>query len=309
MAAVTLLEQAKTMTEPKAAGIVGTYASAYHPMTVMPLKPAPTGVYKWNLENELPYTTGGVRNYNGTWTRTYGKNTPMSSTTKIYGGSFQIDRQLAKINPDGVSDQKAKQIKADARVFTKDVFEGAGGTAIWGIDHYIDNVAQFANQGSNVGTSTTAAVLLTDHLDKLLSLIDRRAGMTFIYCTDTIGLRIRKLSRGNNVTSDIGFANRFTPMQWGFFDGVYDGVPVIVLKDGKGADLLTKTRATSADGSHVYAVTYGEDAFTGFQVNGMEVVPLKDDTVYDFFDFEWPVGTAAESIRSIARLNFVKEEV
>ena len=306
MAALTLLEIAKTMQNTQQAAVVGTYASSYQPITAMPLKAAPQGVYQWYLENQLPYSTGGVRNLNGSWTRTAGSNSPKSETIRIYGGSFQIDRQLAKINPSAVEDQKKKQIEADARQLTIDMFEGAGGTSLYGIENVLDNDIDFANQTSLVGTSTTAAVLTTDALDILIGMIDKQPGNTFIYCTDAVGRMIRKLSRGSVTSSNSNYNVNYTPEQFGYFAGMYDDVPVVVLKDGAGNDMLTKTRATSSDGCSVYAVTYGDSAFTGFQVNPMEVIPLRDDTVYDFFDYEWPVGIAVQSKRCIARLRWVK---
>lgn len=306
MAAVTLLEMAKTMQDPAKAAIIGTYAMAYHPMTVMPIKTAPTGAYQWYLENALPYTTGGVRNFDGTWTRTYGRNAPKSENIRIYGGSFQVDRQIARLNPAGVQDQKEKQIKADARRFTIDFFEGADGTALRGIEDWIDNDTDYSSQSFNVGTSTTAAVLSTNALDQLLSLVDIRPGFTFIYMTDTITRMAKLLSRGSITSSNTNYAVTYTPDQWGYFAGTYDGIPIITVKDGAGTDMLTTTRATSADGSSVYAVTYGEDALCGFQSAPMEVYPLTDDTVYNFFDYEWPVGVAPQSKRCIARARYVK---
>lgn len=308
MAALTLLEIAKTMDEQRG-GIIGTYATMYHPMTVLPVINEPTGVHKWTMENQLPYTTGGVRNFNGSWTRTYGTNSPKSETIRIYGGSFQIDRQLAKINPNSTSDQKLKQIEADARQFTIDFFEGSDGTELRGLEDILDNDSDFTNQTVDCGSSTSAAVLSTDIIDKWLAKHNVVPGRTYIYSTSAITRMFRKLSRGSITSSNTNYNLVYSPEQFGYFSGMYDEIPIITLVDGAGSDMLTTTRATSADGSSIYCVTFGENDVTGFQSSNADVYPLNDDTVYNFFDYEWPVGVAVKSKRCISRLRYVKNDV
>lgn len=305
---VTLLESAKTMPIGVPRGVVMTYALAYQPMTVLPLLPEPSGVHNWNLEMELPYTTGGVRNINGSWTASRSSVSAYTDTFKIYGGEVKIDRAIAETNPAKVPQERESQIKAQARQFTKDMFEGTGGSSLRGIKDWIDNDPSFSTQSSNVGTASTGALLTTDHLDKLLSMGNIEIGRSFIYCTDNIGLRVRKLSRGNSVSGDTAYANRFTPEQWGYFAGMYADVPVIVLKDGKGSNLLSATQGDGSSSS-VYLVTYGENMFTGYQVSPMKVISLTQADVYNYFDVEWYVGAVPKSIRSIARLQYVIDSV
>jgi len=304
--AMTLLEAAKTMPRCHARDVIGTYASAYQPMMAMSLLDAPGGTYPWNIENELPYTTGGTRNIDGSYTESRSNISPFVETFKIYGGQVKIDRAIATANPAKVPQEIASQVRARARIWTKDLFEGAGGTALRGFEDWLDNEVLFASQTVNVGTASTGSVLLTDHLDQLLNKIKISPGNTFIYTSNTLGMRANKLSRGTNVSGDISFQNRYSPNQWGMYNGSYGGVPIVPLVDGKGTDILS-TDDGDGNSSAVYAVTYGPELVTGFQMGMPAVLPLSDASVYNYFDLEWYVGMAPQAIKSIARLRYVAE--
>jgi hypothetical protein len=309
MAALTLLEAAKTMAPGFNRGVIQTYATSYHPMAAMPIISAPSGTLRWNLEYTLPYTSGGVRNINGSWSSTAAQLNPYSENYRIYGGQMQIDRAIAATNPERVDSERASQLKAMAKVWTKDVFQGAGGTYLKGIDSYIDNDPAFASQNYDVGTASTGGSLMTDHLDKLLSMISINLGNTFIYVTPDVGLRCQKLQRGTSASSDIGYHINYSPDMWGYFSGQYNRVPIIVLQDGKGSSILSTTQGGDGACSCVYAVTYGEQMFTGFQVKAPEIIPLTQADVYNYFNLEWLVGTAPGAIRSVARLRYVADSV
>lgn len=306
--AITLLEAAKTMPASQATGIVMTYASAYHPMLAMPMITEPQGVHSWNVENVLPYTTGGTRLINGTWTATRSDVSAFAETFKIYGGEIQVDRAIAKVNPGKVPQEKESQTAAKARIWTTDFFSGTGGQSLRGIDDWLTNEPIFANQTFNVGTASAGSVLLTDHLDRLLSLLNVVPGRTYIYCSDNLSLRASKLGRGGTVASDTSYNNNFRPEEWGFWNGNYRGVPIIPIKDGKGTDLLSITEGDGSS-STIYGVTYGENMLTGFQVDTPDVIPLTQADVYNYFDFEHYVGIAPKAIKSIARLRYVSNTV
>ena len=303
---LTLLDTAKTLPEGPVRGVIETYASAYHPMTVMPMPEAMGGQWKWDLENELPYTTGGTRAINGSYSATKSQISPFFENVRIYGGQVKVDQALVKINPGKVAQERMSQIKAKARRFTIDMFEGASGNALRGIADWLDNEEVFANQTINIGAASAGGTLLTDHLDELLSLMATTQN-TYIYCSRQAHLRIKKLSRGTNATNDISFQNRFSPEQWGYFGGQYNGVPVIPLIDGKGNDLLS---TTDGDGSstRIYCVSYGPELFTGFQTGTMEVKPKGDSSVFNYFEMEHLVGTAPQAYRCIASLRYVDND-
>ena len=305
---MTMLEAAKTMPVSQKRGIIQTYATQYHPMVAMPIITEPNGMHNWNLEYELPYTSGGTRLVNGTWTATRSAISPFTSTFKIYGGEIQIDRVIQKVNPDKVPQEKESQMKAKARQWTVDFIGGQGGAAMRGIDHWLTNEVAFATQTYAVGTASAGSVLLTDHLDRLLSMLNVVIGRTYIYLSDNLSLRASKLARGTSVTNDTAYQNRFRPEDWGMWMDNYRGVPIIPLKDGVGTDLIS---ITEGDGSSttVYGVVYGEDMLSGFQVSPPDVYPLTQADVYNYFDFEHLINIVPHAIRSIARLTYVSDTV
>jgi len=304
--AMTLIESAKTMDSPEKEAIINTYAASYHPMMKMQFLPAPAGSISWTIRNTLAYTSGGTRLVNGSWTATRGNKSPFTETFKIYGGEIKIDRAIIATNPGIVAEEKEDQIQAKALNFTKHIFEGVGGQYLRGIKDLLDNEQIFTNQTVDVGTASGGSMLQTDHLDQLLNVMNVEMGNTVIYCTDNIGLRSRKLARGNSASGDTGYNLNFSPLEWGFFAGYYNGVPIIPLKDGQGTDLLSTDEGDGSSCS-VYAVTFGTKNFTGFQVQPPTVTPLNQADVYDYFDFEHYVGTAAKSIKCIGRLRYVTD--
>lgn len=308
MASLSLLESAKTLPDGLNKGVMMTYALAYHPMTVMPMQSAPTGVCAWNVEDQLPHTSGGFRNVNGTWTASVSQINPYSETSRIAGGRVQVDRFIESTNPSRVAAEKQAQIKAMAKLWTAGMFNGDGGTYLKGIDYWIDNVTAYSSQNIDTGTASAGALLTTDHLDSLLNAVNTVPGRTFIYMPDKVALRARKLARGTAVSGDVPYLTNYTPEQWGFFAGKYDDYPIIPLKDGKGSDLL-ETNLGDDNSTCVYAVTYGEDMFSGFQVKPMEIIALNQADVYNYFDLEWYSWCAPLAIRSIARLRYVENAV
>jgi len=306
--AQTLLEIAKTMPKSQATGIIMTYATTYQPLMALPLISEPNGTHKWNVEIELPYTSGGTRLVDGSWTNTRSNISTYSQDFKIYGGQIKIDNALSTLSPGKIPQEIESQTKAKARIFTKDMFIGTEGASLRGIKDYLDNDPIFVNQTIDIGTTSAGGVLLTDHMDNLISKINRVPGRTYIYCTQYAELRLRKLQRGSAVTSDVPYNLVYNQAEWGTFSGSYDGIPIVTLKDGKGDDLLP-TDDGNGSCSTIYLVTYGPELFTGFQVAAPKIRPLTQADVYEYTSFEHYVGTAVKAIRSIARLRYVSNTI
>ena len=309
---VSLLDVAKNMPESREAGVILTYATSSHPLMVMPVETQSSGVKKWKLANDLPYSdsASAYRNLEAEYTATKTPVQPMAANFKIAGGRVKLDRVLKGLSPADSNIQRVGQIQAQARQLTKDIFEGAGGSFLWGITNQIASIPVYSGQSMDCGTVSAGAVITEDKLDELISLVNVVPGQTYIYCNDAPTRRIKKLSRGQGtVASGSYFYNiNYRPEELGTFIGMYDGIPIITLKDGKGTDLLSNAEG---DGSSttVYIVTYGPENFTGFQVKPMTAYELKEISVFEAFDIEWLIGTAMQSVKCAARMRYVKNAV
>lgn len=304
--ALSLLDIAKTQADGFTKSVIQTYASAYHPMSVLPLLPAVGGRHAWNVEYQLPHTSTGARNFNASFSATRMAVSPFGENVKLYGGRIQVDRAMLKISPETLGQQRLGQIKAKAYCFTKDMFEGAGGTYLRGIKYWLDNETAFAAQSTSIGTASACSALLTDHLDILLNDLAVIPGQTFIYTTNNLALRVRKLSRGNAVANDVPYNVAYTPRDWGLALAAYNGVPVIPLVDGKGSNLLAVDDGDGECGV-VYGVTFGTEMFTGFQQGPPELHNMTQADSYEYHELEHLVGTAPRSLRCIARLRYVTD--
>lgn len=305
---VTLLEVAKNMPDTKEKGIIMTYATSYHPLATMPFETVPGGTKKWKVVNDLSYSDSSYayRNLEAEHQTTKTPTQIFNANVKIAGGRVKLDRLLKTLSPGDVPIQREGQIASYARQVTIDIFEGAGGSALYGITNLIDNQPLFSNQAVSGGTASTGALLTEDMMDAFLAKINRIPGQTFLYMNDAPYRRLRKLARGNIATT--GYNVQYTPEQFGYFAGFYDEVPCIVLKDGKGTDLLSNT---TGDGSSttIYAVTYGQDNVMGFQAKPIEVIPMNEISVLEAFDIEHPMNFACQSVRCIAKLQYIKNAV
>jgi len=304
---VSLLDVAKNMQDSKEKGIIMTYALTSHPLMAMPFETVVGGVKKWKVVNDLAFSgsSSAYRNLEGEYTATKTPTQVFTSSVKIAGGRVKIDRALKDLAPQDIPIQRQGQIAAYARQVTIDIFEGTGGSAIYGVDSIINDQNIFSGQYVNAGTASTGGLLTEDILDEALAKHNVMRGSTYMYMNDAPARRIKKLSRGRGTD---GYNIQYRPEEFGMFEGMYDGIPIVVLKDGKGTDMLSNTKG---DGSSttVYVVTYGDDNFTGFQAGQLEVIPMTEVSVLEAFDIEHKLNVAAQSVRCITKIQYVKNAV
>ena len=167
---VSLLDTAKNMAPSREKAAILTYATTSHVLAHLPLEAQPTGVKKWKLVNDIAYTTSAAayRNIGSEYTATKTPTSNFAANVKIAGGRVQLDRVLKKLSPENISIERRGQIAANARRITIDIFEGSGGSAIWGIDNWINVSTVFANQSMDMGTASTGGLITEDGLDEFL---------------------------------------------------------------------------------------------------------------------------------------------
>jgi hypothetical protein len=316
MAAMTLLEAAKQMEPSRKAGIIQLYAEAYHPLQVAPvIGTGGRSSYTWSIEDALAHTSGGKRNINADFTASEGQIKPYETDVKIYGGKIQVDRYIQYHSPASVAFQEASQIRSNAREFTVDLFEGSGGTSLRGFRDWMLYDGAFSGQQVDAGSSASGDLLTTMMVDDLLAAMDVVMGKTYFYCTQTIANRLRYISKGQQSNEVHMF---YTLGQFGQWDSAYASIPVIVLKDGKGTDLLSAAEidgATSQSNTcSFYAVTWGEEMAALVSSNSAGVggfpmpmiTKMTDGTNYNFEAMEWYVSAVPHRPRSIGRIRFIK---
>jgi hypothetical protein len=320
MAELTLLEAGKLMEPSKKAGIIDIYARAYQPMQVAPvISTEGKASYTWNDEDDLPYDgSGGSRNVGADFTATAGNSKPYESDVKIYGGKIQVDEYIQDHSPASVQFQESGQIKAHAKKLTTDIFEGEGGTNLRGFRHWMLYDSAYQGQEVSAGVTDNGVLLDTTMVDELIEKV-KRGPDTYFYCTENTMLRLKYISKGqqSNEPRMVYEKNEFGMWAW-----AYDGIPVVVLKDGKNNNLLSTTEADSAGNNNsttsLYIVSWGiENAalFSSSTIIGENGVPLpkvlkqNDGTNYVYTRMTWYVGLTPHEPRSIGRVRYIKDAI
>lgn len=306
MAALTLLEAAKLMPAGTPKAYIEVYASTYQPMAVMPLQPRPNGQQSWVIEYALDSNVGS-RQVGSDFTAGSGQVKPFNASTKAYGGKIQVDRKIQKEQPESVADHKILQIKALARKFTVDLFQGAAGASMVGLRTWVRSEVSYAGQNFTTGATSGGSLPTMLNMDTLLSKVNRIPGKTFIYSNLNPFMYMASLARTNGTgQQNIVWA----PNQFGIQVPMYQGYEWIVLQDGAGVDLLdnveTETGITTGTATSIYAVTWAEELTTGFQSGAAEAEEAVDATNFKTGRIDWNVGLSPKAIRGFARLANVK---
>ena len=320
----TLVEAAKMEPEGPNTGFIGIYAEAYQNTFVAPVIPTDR-TYPWTVtDDDLPYTgSTGSRLVGSDFDATQTNTKPYSSEVKAYGGKIKVDEYIVDNMPQSVPVQQMGQVKGFARKLFIDTFEGTGTADLKGARTWLGGDLALANavtdpgyeeQVIRAGTTANGDLLDLDMLDELISKVET-TNNTFIYMNDILVRRIKKLNRGRN--SD-GYNVTYDKSQIGMFDYVYDGIPIISMKDGKNANMLSTTEYDSGGNNQstmsAYAVTWGTEATTYFSTNAAGVsgtpIPMvadqNDGSNFLYKRFKFYVGLAPQMPRGIARLSYLK---
>jgi hypothetical protein len=311
MADLTLLEASKSQSDAKLKAAQQIYAETYHPLTQLPFVPAqPGGVLSWTVEDTL--ATIASRAIGADYTPDNGRDKPYAAVAAIYGGKVQIDRVTAGTNPASVPNKKANKIRSFARKFTVDMFEGQGGSDLKGVSKWI------ADDYSGQAIDGSAAVLTMAKMDALYDKLNVVPGRSFFYMTQTPFLALNTLSRtpatGAQAIQYMVDTGNLMGFGFGARIAMYNDVPIVVLKDNKGNDILSTAETTAGvhtggTATSVYGVTYGPEMFTGFEALPFIRRDFVDNTNFESFLIEHVAGVAPKVFRSVARLYNVKNSL
>jgi len=302
MAALTLLEASKQLPAGRAKEVIKLYATSYQPLEVLPFVPAdPGGVLSWVTETSVGSSAG--RAIGSDYTASNGTFAPHKAVAAVRGGKVQVDRAIRITNPGIVPTMKENKIRGFAKDWVKYMFEGTGGSDIRGLSQWILGETGYTGQTVAVNGAVTMSVM-----DQAFDKLNVIPGQTFFYMSQYAFRVLNTLSRTNGtgqqniVWGEDKFGSR-TPY--------YSGVPIVVLKDGLGNDVLSITENGTAHSggstSSIWGVTYGENMVTGFESAPMLVVDFKDDTNYENYTIEHIAGIAPKQPRSIVRLTGIAQ--
>lgn len=318
MAVMTLLEAGKLMEPSRKAGVVQTYADTYQVLQVAPvISTGGKAAYQWTIEDDLAHTSG-KRNVNADFTAAEGNVKPFETNVKIYGGKIQVDEYIKDHSPASVSFQEASQVRSFARDITIDVFEGAGGTSLRGLRHWFGE-SGFSGQQISAGATANGVLLSTAMLDELEGIVARGPN-TYFYMRELIARRLRALSKGQ-ATGEQRMV--YSKNEFGMWAWRYDGIPIVILRDGKNTDLLSVTEPDGhADLNEttcsVYLVDWSPETcalFSSSNIIGANGVPLPKLTVqndgsnYMYERLTWYVGLVPHIVRGFGRIRHIKNAV
>lgn len=310
----TLVEAAKLMEPSRKAGVVRQYAQSSIILRDAPvINTEGKASYHWTLDAGLPYTTGGSRNVGSDFDATQSKTAPFDAPIKIYGGKIKVDEYIIDHSPASIQNQEMGQIAAYARRLDIDVFEGAGGSSLYGVQSWITDNEFYSDQVIDATAGSTSDVDM-DMMDELVEKVDRTDN-TVIYMNEYPWRKLKAAARGNGSTDQ---RINYGPTQFGMWMPMYDGIPLAVMRDGAGSNMFSVTE-TAADGgsdaTSIYVVAWGLESATLFasvgqvSANGVPLPKLTKENDGSNFKYErltWYVGFAPQKPRCIARLRYVK---
>lgn len=324
---LTMVEAAKMEPSTQATGYIGIYAESYQTNYIAPVQSSDR-IFPWAVEDDLPYTgTTGSRAIDADFDATQANFKNYESEVKAYGGKIKVDEYIVDNMPASIPRQEASQVRSFARKLFIDTFEGTGGADIRGIRDWLGGnsashggaiATGYSGQVVNAGSTGSGDLLTIDMLDEIVGLMEVIPGNTAIYANEILIRRIMKLARG--MTDGTTYNLQFNPAEFGRFDGIFRGIPLVAARDGKNANLLSTTEydtTTNADTLSLYIVTWGIEHATYFSTNpsGVSGVPLPqvekmgDGSNYKYTRFKHYVGFAPQQPRSVVRLRGLKNAI
>ena len=303
MAAVTLLEQTKLITNPAEVLVANVFALEYEIMGLLPFEEM-SGYHKpYTVVDTLP--TVAPRDFGVDFTADYGKSSTYNVPWKNYGGRLEVDKALRVGNPKGAAQQEMMQIQAIAKQWSTHIFEGVGGTSITGIKTFLSSF--YPGQIAYAGSTSGGDLLTMDMMDAAFNLVVKDE-KTAIFCSQIVRNRLSYLAR--TAYSIINFQ----PDQFGNQVLSYNGVPIYCMIDGyTSKDLLSTTELDHGGGanttSSLYIVNFGEETVSGFspQAQTLQVEVLNPGTNAWVTRLEMNAGITVVQPRAAAVISSIKQ--
>jgi hypothetical protein len=319
MAAMTLVEYAKTVQDVKSQAIIELYPAESDILRAIPFKTAPGGKYGYFREGALP-TNMSFRGINGTVTDGNGLVNEYTEQCFPMQGQLKVDRViLDRMGMQRRSMEEQMQIKAAAHLWTQTFIDGDNATdpKKWtGMKQRLRAVGSGSTSvdGSNYesrvmanSTASGGAALSLAQLDRAIALVDKPTHMLMPYfLKHRFGAAVRAAGVGGVYTNDTE--------EMGHRVERYMGIEMItgygITKHGP---LLQFNEVGFGGGSAVtgsiYIMHIGEMGVCGIETKPMEVfdVGLTEGRINYVTDVFHDNGICVESPYAALRLSSITD--
>ena len=299
--ALNLSEAKKHSRNPQELAIV-TELSAGPLLSVLPFREIQGNGLFWKREESLGDV--GFRNYNASYTETYGEGSQQSESLRLFGGDIKIDKAILDLEG---GESRAYQVQSKTRAMRlawESLFiNGDSNQSPSEFDGLAARLpaADYATNSQVIRNASAAATLDLGALDEAIDAVDANGGTKYLVMSKSAR---RALTVKARASAQIDIARN----EFGYQQMVYAGLPVIELdRDHQNVAILD---ATPADQS-IYIVTFGNDLLTGIQNGGVQVRELGESfaTPQVITRVEWYCGLALVNGRAAARLTNVNATV
>lgn len=266
--AMTLLEMAKSVSDPLTAAVIEEFAEGDIIRNVPFENINGTGVH-YNREEALPGI--GYRGINESYDESTGVLNPQSEALMIAGGDLDVDRALVDMNgPARRTSEERSKVKALRLAWERNFIKGDSS-----LNPRVPDGLQVRVRGSQLISNSNAGAALS--LGKLDTTISQVENATHIIMSRKMRDLLTAASRG---TATGGYI-QYEQDEFGRKVGMYAGLPILI--DSVSNPVLPFNE-TSPDGStstvcnSIYVVSFGDRMLTGIQgaVDGSYGISVRD---------------------------------
>ena len=221
----------------------------------------------------LTPSTAGFRAINGSYTNNEAKRTTASTTLKIFGGSFQVDRVL--INTSGAVDelnfQLQEKIKGAVNLFHNTVINGNAtnnANEFDGLDAMLTGSSTEVTATSDLSTSANMDSnynAFLDEMDAFISMFETKP--------DMLMMNSKMKTKLKGIARRAGYYSRAED-SFGRTVDMYDGIPLVDLGEYyNGSSSVPVVSIDSTTGkTDIYGICLGLDGFHGVSPKGDKVI-------------------------------------
>ncbi|MDD4575244.1 MAG: hypothetical protein PHI36_02335 [Bacteroidales bacterium] len=249
---------------------------------------------------------GQTRDINGEYTSKNATKEQLTTTLKIMGGQFEIDRVLGKAAPSEIAFQMEDQINSTKNLFMYNVINGSADTMFDGLDTALTGSDTEITSATDLSTvSDAAALTMVEELNDAILRCKRKPDFIATNSKTIIKLKSVAAKMNYKTTSEDAFGRQV--------DG-FDNIPFLDLgryyNDDLGRDVDIVPIA--GDGTtDIYLICLGLDTFHGVTIDGNKVITthMPDFTTAGAVkkgDVEFVASVALKDTRGAAVIRGVK---